>query len=130
MSTSTTTPATSNAHSSRALSVRAKLDRNKVGRALRAAGPHHLQRLATRYLAEYDLLMTPTLPTEALAAAGPPPAEINGRPIGDILDAVVFTYPFQLERAAGCLGARRLHGFGPALRATDRGRAPSRGFTP
>ncbi|HYA34715.1 MAG TPA: amidase [Candidatus Binataceae bacterium] len=41
----------------------------------------------------FDLLMSPTLPTEAFGASGPPPSEIDGKPLKDILDAVVFTYP-------------------------------------
>jgi len=45
---------------------------------------------------EYDLLLTPTLPTEAFAAGGPPPMEIEGQSI-PILWAVAFTYPFNLS---------------------------------
>jgi Asp-tRNA(Asn)/Glu-tRNA(Gln) amidotransferase A subunit family amidase len=41
----------------------------------------------------YDLLLTPTMPTEAFGAAGPPPAAIDGHPI-PLLGAVAFTYPF------------------------------------
>ncbi|MBW2675200.1 MAG: amidase [Deltaproteobacteria bacterium] len=44
----------------------------------------------------FDLLLTPTMPTEAFAAGGPPPIEIDGRPIG-ILDVVAFAYPFNLS---------------------------------
>jgi aspartyl-tRNA(Asn)/glutamyl-tRNA(Gln) amidotransferase subunit A len=44
----------------------------------------------------FDLLLTPTMPTEAFAAKGPPPMEINGHPI-PILLAVAFTYPFNLS---------------------------------
>ncbi|MFO7965058.1 MAG: amidase [Desulfobacterales bacterium] len=44
----------------------------------------------------YDLLLTPTMPTEAYAAEGPPPMEIEGKPT-DILGAVAFTYPFNLS---------------------------------
>ena len=44
----------------------------------------------------FDLLLTPTMPTEAFAAEGPPPSEIDGRPI-HILDVVAFTYPFNLS---------------------------------
>jgi Asp-tRNA(Asn)/Glu-tRNA(Gln) amidotransferase A subunit family amidase len=62
------------------------------------------QRARTRFndwvrgiFAKYDLLLTPTLPTEPFAAAGPPPSEINRRPIGHILNAVLFTYPFNLS---------------------------------
>ncbi len=38
----------------------------------------------------YDLLLTPTLPTEAFAPAGPVPREIEGEPG----NAIAFTYPF------------------------------------
>ncbi|MBN2080561.1 MAG: amidase, partial [Spirochaetes bacterium] len=44
----------------------------------------------------FDLLLTPTMPTEAFAAGGPPPTEIDGRSIS-IFDAVAFTYPFNLS---------------------------------
>ncbi len=45
---------------------------------------------------EFDLLITPTMPTEAFDAKGPPPAEIDGFPVS-LLDAVAFTYPFNLS---------------------------------
>jgi len=45
---------------------------------------------------EFDLLLTPTMPTEAFAAGGPPPAEIDGQPI-PLLGAVAFTYPFNFS---------------------------------
>ena len=45
---------------------------------------------------EYDLLLTPTMPTEAFDAGGPPPSEIEGRPI-PLLGAVAFTYPFNFS---------------------------------
>jgi aspartyl-tRNA(Asn)/glutamyl-tRNA(Gln) amidotransferase subunit A len=44
----------------------------------------------------FDLLITPTMPTEAFGAKGPPPTEIDGHPI-PILLAVAFTYPFNLS---------------------------------
>ena len=44
----------------------------------------------------FDLLITPTMPTEAFAAEGPPPTEINGHPIS-ILDVVALVYPFNLS---------------------------------
>jgi len=44
----------------------------------------------------FDLLLTPTMPTEAFAAEGPPPAEINGQAIS-LYDMVAFTYPFNLS---------------------------------
>jgi len=45
---------------------------------------------------EFDLLITPTMPTEAFDAKGPPPEEIDGFPV-NLLDAVAFTYPFNLS---------------------------------
>lgn len=45
---------------------------------------------------KYDLLVTPTMPTEAFGAKGPPPSEINGQPI-HILEAVAFTFPFNFS---------------------------------
>ena len=44
----------------------------------------------------FDLLLTPTMPTDAFEAKGPPPSEIDGHPIS-LLDAVAFTYPFNLS---------------------------------
>jgi aspartyl-tRNA(Asn)/glutamyl-tRNA(Gln) amidotransferase subunit A len=49
----------------------------------------------TEFFTEFDLMITPTMPTDAFAAKGPPPAEIDGHPIA-LLDAVAFTYPFNL----------------------------------
>lgn len=45
---------------------------------------------------EFDLLLTPTMPTVAFAAGGPPPTSIDGHPI-PLLGAVAFTYPFNLS---------------------------------
>jgi aspartyl-tRNA(Asn)/glutamyl-tRNA(Gln) amidotransferase subunit A len=45
----------------------------------------------------FDLLLTPTLPTEAFPAAGPMPSEINGIKLASPLGAVVFTYPINLS---------------------------------
>jgi len=44
----------------------------------------------------YDLLLTPTMPTAAFAAEGPPPSEIDGKPI-PLLGAAAFTYPFNFS---------------------------------
>jgi Asp-tRNA(Asn)/Glu-tRNA(Gln) amidotransferase A subunit family amidase len=54
--------------------------------------------------ARFDLLLTPTLPTEAFDAAGPPPREIDGQPLKDVMEALVFTYPFNFSGhpAASC----------------------------
>lgn len=44
---------------------------------------------------QFDLLLTPTMPTAAFGAKGPPPGEIDGHPI-PLLGAVALTYPFNL----------------------------------
>jgi aspartyl-tRNA(Asn)/glutamyl-tRNA(Gln) amidotransferase subunit A len=49
-----------------------------------------------KFFDEFDLLLTPTMPTEAFAAEGPPPAEIDGQPI-PLLGAVAFTCPFNFS---------------------------------
>ena len=55
-----------------------------------------LNRIMWSLFEQYDLLITPTMPTEAFAAKGPPPGEIDGHPI-PLLGAVAFTYPFNLS---------------------------------
>ncbi|MBW2049431.1 MAG: amidase [Deltaproteobacteria bacterium] len=55
-----------------------------------------LNRVLWEYFDGFDLLLTPTMPTVAFAAKGPPPAEIDGHPI-PLLGAVAFTYPFNLS---------------------------------
>src|SRR5262249_33714879 len=49
----------------------------------------------------FDLLLTPTLPTEAFGAKGPPPSEINGKPVGDIMKVVAYTFPFNMSGHPG-----------------------------
>jgi aspartyl-tRNA(Asn)/glutamyl-tRNA(Gln) amidotransferase subunit A len=46
--------------------------------------------------ARYDLLLTPTLPTTAFAAAGPLPAGIGAEKFASPIHAVAFTYPFNM----------------------------------
>jgi aspartyl-tRNA(Asn)/glutamyl-tRNA(Gln) amidotransferase subunit A len=55
-----------------------------------------LNRILWGLFEHFDLLLTPTMPTEAFAAKGPPPAEIDGHPI-PLLGTVAFTYPFNLS---------------------------------
>ena len=55
-----------------------------------------LNRILWDLFDRFDLLLTPTMPTEAFAAKGPPPTEIEGEPI-PLLGAVAFTYPFNLS---------------------------------
>jgi len=45
----------------------------------------------------YDLLLTPTLPTEAFDARGKMPPEIDGEPVPNPLAFIAFTYPFNLS---------------------------------
>jgi aspartyl-tRNA(Asn)/glutamyl-tRNA(Gln) amidotransferase subunit A len=54
-----------------------------------------------KVFARYDLLLTPTLPTEAFAADGPPGVTAAGRLIEEVfqqtLAGIVFTYPFNFS---------------------------------
>jgi aspartyl-tRNA(Asn)/glutamyl-tRNA(Gln) amidotransferase subunit A len=52
--------------------------------------------------ARYDLLITPTVPTTAFAAAGPMPAEIEGERLESPIHAVAFSYPFNLTGHPAC----------------------------
>jgi aspartyl-tRNA(Asn)/glutamyl-tRNA(Gln) amidotransferase subunit A len=44
----------------------------------------------------FDVLVTPTLPTEAFSARGPLPTEIDGKALASPLHAVAFSYPFNM----------------------------------
>ena len=55
-----------------------------------------LNKALWKFFNDFDLLLTPTMPTEAFAAKGPPPSHIDGEPI-PLLGAVAFTYPFNLS---------------------------------
>jgi aspartyl-tRNA(Asn)/glutamyl-tRNA(Gln) amidotransferase subunit A len=54
-----------------------------------------LNRVLWELFDQFDLLLTPTMPTEAFDAKGPPPSEIDGVPI-PLLGSLAFTYPFNL----------------------------------
>ena len=54
-----------------------------------------LNRVLWELFDQFDLLVTPTMPTEAFDAKGPPPAEIDGVSI-PLLGSLAFTYPFNL----------------------------------
>lgn len=88
-------------------------ERDQIGRTLAAvvdqtakmtvAQMTAIQQLRAKLNAEleklfdtFDLLLTPTMPTEAFAAGGPPPSAIDGQPI-PLLGAVAFTYPFNFS---------------------------------
>jgi len=55
-----------------------------------------LNRTLWKIFDRFDLFLTPTMPTEAFGAKGPPPSEIDGHPI-PLLGVVAFTYPFNLS---------------------------------
>jgi len=55
-----------------------------------------LNRFLWEMFDQFDLLLTPAMPTEAFGAKGPPPSEVDGHPI-PLLGAVAFTYPFNLS---------------------------------
>ena len=58
---------------------------------------HRLNAVLGQLFERYDLLLTPTLPTEAFAAGGPFPHIVGGEPVESPLHAVAFTYPFNLS---------------------------------
>jgi aspartyl-tRNA(Asn)/glutamyl-tRNA(Gln) amidotransferase subunit A len=58
---------------------------------------YELNEWCRRVFERFDLLLTPTLPTEAFPAKGPMPSEINGKPLRDPMDAVAFTFPFNMS---------------------------------
>ena len=60
---------------------------------LRAKLVHQL----AEFFQNYDLLLTPTLPIEAIDARGVWPTEIAGKPVQNPLHVVAFTYPFNLS---------------------------------
>jgi len=55
-----------------------------------------LNQVLWRLFETYDILLTPSTPTEAFGAKGPPPSEIEGDTI-PLLWVVAFTYPFNLS---------------------------------
>jgi aspartyl-tRNA(Asn)/glutamyl-tRNA(Gln) amidotransferase subunit A len=65
------------------------------GRAQRTR--NQFNQWAQRIFERFDLLLTPTVATEAFGASGPPPREIDGHPLTSPLEALVFTYPFNLS---------------------------------
>ena len=55
-----------------------------------------------RIFARFDVLLTPTVPTTAFAAAGPMPAVIDGAKLDNPIHAVAFSYPFNLTGHPAC----------------------------
>jgi len=72
----------------RNLSVKDRVEAQKTKTAM--------NRLLWDLFDRFDILATPTTPTVAFAAKGPPPSEIDGHPI-TLLGSVAFTYPFNLS---------------------------------
>lgn len=79
------------------------------GGRLGAVDVGHFQRERLRLLEEvagifarYDVLLTPTVPTTAFAAAGPMPSVIDGAELLSPLHAVAFSYPFNLTGHPAC----------------------------
>lgn len=56
---------------------------------------HQVNYLMTKYFEQYDLLLTPAMPTTAFMAEGPPPKVIGGRDV-PVSGTIPFTYPFNL----------------------------------
>lgn len=55
-----------------------------------------------QFFENYDLLLTPTLPIEAIPAKGRWPRTIAGREVKNPLHVVAFTYPFNLSGHPAC----------------------------
>jgi Asp-tRNA(Asn)/Glu-tRNA(Gln) amidotransferase A subunit family amidase len=70
-------------------------------------GDHQRTRLAlieevAALFGEWDVLLTPTVPTTAFDARGPMPAEIGGERLASPIHAVAFSYPFNLTGHPAC----------------------------
>jgi aspartyl-tRNA(Asn)/glutamyl-tRNA(Gln) amidotransferase subunit A len=63
-----------------------------IGKAMRKRS--QLNDAVEAIFAKHDLLLTPTLPTTAFAAGGPPPDAIDGKPVRSPMEVVAFTFPF------------------------------------
>jgi len=67
----------------------------KYGRAQRVRAK--LVNQLWRFFEQFDLLLTPTLPLEAIDARGRWPDRIDGKRVKNPLHVVAFTYPFNLS---------------------------------
>jgi aspartyl-tRNA(Asn)/glutamyl-tRNA(Gln) amidotransferase subunit A len=65
-----------------------------IGKAARRRS--ELNDAVERIFADHDLLLTPTLPTDAFVAKGPMPNSADGVKFGSPMHAVAFTFPFNL----------------------------------
>ena len=72
-----------------------KVTWERFGRGQRARA--RLVQQLWHFFEDYDLLLTPTLPIEAIDARGAWPTHIAGREITNPLHVVAFTYPFNLS---------------------------------
>jgi Asp-tRNA(Asn)/Glu-tRNA(Gln) amidotransferase A subunit family amidase len=67
----------------------------KLGKAQKVRAK--LVRQLWEFFENYDVLLTPTLPIEAIDARGAWPTKIAGVEISNPLHVVAFTYPFNLS---------------------------------
>jgi len=58
---------------------------------------YKLNAVLAELFSSYDLLLTPTMPTEAFGAAGPMPSGIGERPFESPMHVVAFTFPFNMS---------------------------------
>ncbi len=72
----------------------------KYGAAMRAKAT--LVNQLWEFFESYDLLLTPTLPTDAIDARGRWPERINGKKVKNPLHVVAFTYPFNMSGHPAC----------------------------
>jgi aspartyl-tRNA(Asn)/glutamyl-tRNA(Gln) amidotransferase subunit A len=79
----------------RGTEMAADITPEKYGRAQRSRAV--LVKELWHFFERYDVLLTPTLPTEAFDARGRWPEEINGQKIENPLQVVAYTYPFNLS---------------------------------
>jgi aspartyl-tRNA(Asn)/glutamyl-tRNA(Gln) amidotransferase subunit A len=56
-----------------------------------------LNRVLAEFFTRFDLLLTPTLPTEAFAARGPLPDAVDGVALDSPMHSVAFVYPFNMS---------------------------------
>jgi aspartyl-tRNA(Asn)/glutamyl-tRNA(Gln) amidotransferase subunit A len=72
-----------------------RVDWPKYGRVHRARAT--LNNQLAEFFSKYDLLLTPTLPFEAIDARGHWPEEVDGKPLAHPLHVVPFTPPFNIS---------------------------------
>ena len=101
-----------------------KVTWERYGEAQRARA--RLVNQLAEFFEKYDLLLTPTLPFDAIDARGNWPTEIDGKRLKSPLHVVPFTPPFNLSGHPGDQRAQRLQRPRSADRPPDRRRPPPR----